>query len=252
MTLGQTIKVLLADDHVLIRQGMRRILEFEPDIEVVGEAGDGQQAIELIDSLSPDIILMDLRMPVMNGIDAVHLLKRKGLSHKVIALSFYEAMLGMAIDAGLGGYLLKDFHRGELVKAIRLVFGGEVALSHGLWSNPDEGPNILKRLRERFGNKPVQSPNEASGIVIITQPPAESGGLLRFLSRLARLPDAEILEMTPTPHAEILLRVSVLNEEEFRNHISTWPEVRYAWEDSVAERTGQRTQSYLRVLLEES
>lgn len=245
------IKVLLADDHVLVRQGMRRLLEFEPDIDIVGEAGDGQEAIELIDSLSPDIILMDLRMPVMSGIDAVHLLKRKGLSHKVIALSFYEPMLGMAIDAGVGGYMLKDFNRTELVKAIHLVYGGEIALSHDLWSNPDERPYILKRLRERFDNKQVEYAEEAVGVVIVIQQPGNSRPLLKFLSRLARQTKTEILEMTSTPHDEIRLLVSVQDEEELRNQISTWQEVSHAWEDGVVGGNGERSKSYLRVVLVE-
>lgn len=124
-------RILLADDHAMVRQGLRSMLEKEPDMEVVGEAEDGQKALELVRELLPDIVVMDIEMPNLNGIDATRQIVRELRGVKVIALSMYSD--GLIVDnmlkAGASGYVLKDYAVEELVRAIRIVKAGDSYLS---------------------------------------------------------------------------------------------------------------------------
>ncbi len=146
--MDQPIKVLLVDDHDLAREGLRRVLDMEPDMQVVGEATDGEEVVDKVQCLLPDVILMDIKMPSINGIEATRLLKGSGLSVKVIVLSFIDEYLPQAIEAGAEGYLTKDVKRDELVGAIRRVHKGELVLGGSLMSNPKVGENIVKRLQQ--------------------------------------------------------------------------------------------------------
>ncbi|MBB6215641.1 DNA-binding NarL/FixJ family response regulator [Anaerosolibacter carboniphilus] len=121
------IKVLIADDHSLMRQGLRQILELEEDIEVVDVAIDGEDAIKKSQQLKPHVILMDINMPKMNGIQALRRLKDMGLDSRVIMLTIHEdkEYLFETINIGASGYVLKDAESASLVKAIRDVHGGE-------------------------------------------------------------------------------------------------------------------------------
>ena len=123
----QAIKVLLVDDHPMARGGLHRFLDIEPDINLVGEAANGEEAMEKVVELSPDVILMDVRMPTMNGLEATRLLKDRG--RKVIVMSFIDEYLDQAIEAGAYGYLTKDVDGDELVDAIRRVHRGEMVLA---------------------------------------------------------------------------------------------------------------------------
>ena len=145
---GQAIRVLLVDDHPLARGGLHRLLDMEPDIDLVGEATNGEEALSKVQSLSPDVILMDIRMPNMNGLEATRLLKGRGLGGKVIVLSFIDEYLAQAIEAGASGYLTKDVDGDELVDAIRRVHRGELVLGRGLMSNPKVGEDMVKRFQE--------------------------------------------------------------------------------------------------------
>ncbi len=130
------IRVLLADDHELARQGLRRVLELEQDLEVVGEASSAEEALELVASLSPDIVLMDIKMPTSNGLEATREIKKRGLVGEVIILSMYDEYLTQAIEAGAGGYLVKDVRREELVNTIRRVHKGEMGWLLKAYSPP--------------------------------------------------------------------------------------------------------------------
>ncbi len=119
-----TIRILLIDDHQVVREGMRRMLELEADLEVVGEAADAKEALTQVDLLSPEIILMDIKMPGMDGIELTRQLTEKQPSCNVLMLTLYDEYLAQAIAAGAVGYLLKDIKREELVRAIRAVHEG--------------------------------------------------------------------------------------------------------------------------------
>jgi NarL family two-component system response regulator YdfI len=136
--MSNTIRILVADDHLIIRQGLRLILETEPDFELIGEAADGAEAVRLCAELDPDVVLMDLRMPGMDGLTAIeHLRVEKPRIAVVILTTFNEDELMMrGLRAGAKGYLLKDTDRETLFNSIRAAARGETLLK----------PEILSRM----------------------------------------------------------------------------------------------------------
>ncbi len=127
-----TIRILLIDDHQVVREGLRRMLELEEDIEVVGEVADSKEALTQVELLSPEVILMDIKMPGMDGIELTRQLKEKQPSCNVLMLTLYDEYLAQAIEAGAVGYLLKDIKREELIRAIRAVHEGRSPLDLSL------------------------------------------------------------------------------------------------------------------------
>jgi DNA-binding NarL/FixJ family response regulator len=136
------IRVLVADDQTVVRGGLRMILDSQEGIEVVAEAADGQEALRLVASLDPDVVLMDIRMPVLDGIEATRRLTDAGARARVLVLTTYgldEHVYG-ALKAGAAGFLLKTDSPQRLVEAVRVVAGGEALLA----------PEITRRLIARF------------------------------------------------------------------------------------------------------
>lgn len=127
---GHPIRVLLAEDHDIVREGTRQLLERAGDLSVVGEAGDGEEAVRLAEILRPDVVVMDVRMPRMGGIDATRLLKARHPKIRVLILSAYEndEYVLPLLEAGADGYLLKTAKGVELAQAIRNVHAGRTAL----------------------------------------------------------------------------------------------------------------------------
>lgn len=121
------INVLLADDHSMIREGLKQLLELDGDIRVVGEAGNGEVCLRLIDSLHPDVVLLDINMPELNGLEVLERLRNKGSKQKVLILTIHNEVeyLMRAIEIGVSGYLLKDSESSVLKKAIFAVYNGE-------------------------------------------------------------------------------------------------------------------------------
>jgi DNA-binding NarL/FixJ family response regulator len=141
------ISVLIVDDQELVREGLRMLLEAEPDLAVAGEAGDGEQALTQARLLDPDVILMDVRMPGMNGIEATTRLVRAGSRARVLMLTTFDLdeYVYHALKAGASGFLLKDASREQLTGAVRAVASGETLLA----------PAITQRLIEDFCNGPA-------------------------------------------------------------------------------------------------
>ncbi len=139
-----TIRVLLADDHPVVRSGLAGMLALEPDLEVVGEAADGAQAVALVAELVPDIVLMDLRMPVLDGAAATALITGERPGVRVLVLTTYETDTDIlrAVEAGATGYLLKDTPRDQLVAGVRAAARGESALS------PSVARRLVQQLRD--------------------------------------------------------------------------------------------------------
>lgn len=121
------IRIVIADDHALLRQGIKNVLSLEPDFDVIGEAADGAEAIYKVDNLKPDILLLDVNMPRLNGLEVTKQLKQASAPVKVIILTMHddESYVLEVIKSGAVGYLLKDIEPGMLVKAIRIVFAGQ-------------------------------------------------------------------------------------------------------------------------------
>lgn len=125
------IRLLIVDDHPIVRDGIRGMFANDPGFEVLAEAGDGTQAVELARALNPDVILMDLRMPKTDGVTAIKELVRLGVSARVLVLTTYDTDKDVlpAIEAGATGYLLKDTQRDDLIRAVRTAARGEAVLS---------------------------------------------------------------------------------------------------------------------------
>ncbi len=139
------IRVLIADDHAVVRQGLRTFLELQHDIEVVGEAADGEQALDAAAELEPDVVLMDLVMPKLDGVAAIERLRERVPATRVLVLTSFldEDKMLPAVRAGAAGYLLKDVAPAELVRAIRTVDGGDSQL------HPAVAARVLRELSER-------------------------------------------------------------------------------------------------------
>lgn len=129
-----TCRIVLADDHQLMRAGLRSLLAKERDLEIVAEASDGCQAVELVTQHAPDLAIMDIGMPNLNGIEATRQIRASVPRTKVIALSMHASaqFVGRMLEAGASGYVLKDSAYEELLQAVRTVFAGQVYLSRGI------------------------------------------------------------------------------------------------------------------------
>ncbi|MEH2354716.1 response regulator transcription factor [Nostoc sp.] len=138
------IKVLLVDDQSLIRQGLRALLELEPDLEIVGEAENGEQAINFVAEFQPDVILLDIRMPIMDGVAATKEIQKRFAKTKILVLTTFDddEYVSAALKNGAMGYLLKDTPSEELAVAIRAVHKGYTQL----------GPGIVKKLLTQFSH----------------------------------------------------------------------------------------------------
>jgi DNA-binding NarL/FixJ family response regulator len=138
-----TIKLLIADDHPVVRDGLSGMFATDPDFEVVGEAGDGAEAVRLATELKPDVILMDLRMPGTDGMAAITELARRSVPVRVLVLTTYDtdSYVLPAIEAGATGYLLKDAPRAELLRAVRAAAEGQGVLS------PSVATRLMSRVR---------------------------------------------------------------------------------------------------------
>ena len=139
------IRVLIVDDHAVVREGLRTFLELQDGIEVVGEAADGEQALDRVAELRPDVVVMDLVMPKLDGVGAMRELQRLGHAPRVIVLTSFldDDRLMPAIEAGAAGYLLKNVEPAELARAVRAAHAGEALLD----------PRVAARLVERIAGR---------------------------------------------------------------------------------------------------
>ncbi|MBL0385883.1 response regulator transcription factor [Tumebacillus sp. ITR2] len=160
------IRVLLCDDHTILRDGLRNLLEGESDLHVVGEASDGQQAIDAVQELQPDVILMDINMPGMGGVEAVEKLTAEHPNIRILILTMYnhDEYLFRTIRAGAKGYLLKDSPVSEVVEAIRKVMSGGSVL------NPSLTDKLMASYREpRDESAEKLSPRELEVLTALVQ-----------------------------------------------------------------------------------
>lgn len=151
------IKIIIADDHVVVREGTRRILEQEEDLEVVGEAGDGEEAVDLVARLKPDVAIIDISMPKMDGIEATRRIKSLYPATIILILTAYDddQFIFSLLEAGAAGYLLKNIRSRELIDAVRAVHRGESVLY------PSIARKVLNRFVPAVGKPKKEEPSEA-------------------------------------------------------------------------------------------
>ncbi len=214
--MNKDIQILLVDDHQVVRDGLQHMLGQEGDMEVVGQSANGEEALSQLEKLSPNIVLMDIKMPGVNGIELTRQLLEKQSSCKVIMLTLYDEYLSEAMEAGAGGYLLKDIKRAELAQAIRQVHLGEVVISESITSRP----------QIEYEGKSGTMPEE---VQLVIPQPVDAAQLVRFVNRVEEMLQSHTLQMVgswkggtvitillpkPTPLADILNKLEEMSEVE--------------------------------------
>ena len=214
------MKVLLADDHRIVREGLKSLLESQPDLQVVAEASDGRQAVAMARDLSPDVVVMDVAMPQLNGIEATRQLSNDGGGMKIVALSMHSdrRFVSEALKAGASGYVLKDGAFDELITAIRAVTSDRVYLSPRVAGVVVE--DYVRRLPARGGN----GNGHANGAGTASHPGQEEHGAARRSAFDALTPrEREVLQLMAEGYAtkEVAhrLHVSVKTVETHRRQI---------------------------------
>jgi DNA-binding NarL/FixJ family response regulator len=202
------IRILLVDDHAMVRRGMRGFLELHDDLEVVGEAADGASAVEQAALLAPDIVVMDLLMPGVDGIEATARIRAANPAVEVVAITSFveEARVVAAIEAGAAGFLLKDAEADELAAAIRAAASGEVHL------DPAIAGIVARRMRTGGGSGAGARAGRAGGAgtrdgveTLTARERDVLGGVARGLSNRAIAEDLGITERTARTHVSNIL-----------------------------------------------
>ena len=167
-----SIRVVIADDQAMVRAGFRSLLNEEPDIDVVGEAADGEQAIAAVRRFSPDVVLMDIRMPNVDGLEATRRIVAEGLATRVLILTTFDIdeYVYEGLRAGASGFLLKDASPEQLIAAIHVLDEGEAVLA----------PSVTRRVVESFARLPARHEHRANALDRLT---ARERDVLRLLAR---------------------------------------------------------------------
>jgi DNA-binding NarL/FixJ family response regulator len=187
--------VLIADDQALVRGGFRMILEAKEDMDVVGEAGDGDEAVQLVERLEPDVVLMDVRMPGVDGIEATRRIVAAGSAARIVILTTYDVdeYVFSALRAGASGFLLKDVRPPDLTEAVRVVARGDALLA----------PGVTRRLLDRFAGVLPDGATRPSDLEELTEREVE---VLRFVA--LALSNAEIAKRLVLTEATVKTHVS--------------------------------------------
>jgi DNA-binding NarL/FixJ family response regulator len=222
-----SIKVLVADDQVLVRAGFRQLLEREADLDVVGEAADGLEAVELARRVHPDVVVMDIRMPNLDGLEATRRLRTGQPGPRVLVLTTFDLdeYVFEALRAGASGFLLKDAAPEELVSAVRLVAAGEALLA----------PSVTRRVIEEFARTTAPAPVNP-GLDELT---AREREVLLLVAR--GLSNAEIARELFLTQGTVKTHVAhILRKLDARDRVQA---VIVAYESGLVDRRGQRSSS---------
>ncbi|MDP3879542.1 MAG: response regulator transcription factor [Dehalococcoidales bacterium] len=205
------IRILVVDDHQVVREGLRRMLGQEEDIELVGQGANSEEALFQIEILSPDIVLMDIKMPGVDGIEITRQLTQQKYPCKVIMLTFYDEYINNAMEAGAKGYLLKDTKREELLQSIRRVYRGEVVVGQSVITNPRNGYEGGRGLmaEARLPERPVVGDTMLEEVLLVLPPPVDAGQLMRFASEVEEALDSRVLQVVGSWHEGTALTISL-------------------------------------------
>lgn len=201
------IRILLADDHVIFREGVKRVIEMEQDLEVVAEAGNGEEAVQLVEVHQPDVVLMDINMPYMNGAEATEEIVRKSPATRVIILSIHddESYVYKTLQSGADGYLLKDMDVESLAQAIRVVHEGGAYIH----------PTITGKLVDEFRRMKLDQ-DKKTGSTSVTA--AE----YRLPYHLLTKREAEVLQLMAEGKSNKMLGEALfISEKTVKNHVSS-------------------------------
>ncbi|EGL82054.1 two component transcriptional regulator, LuxR family [Caldalkalibacillus thermarum TA2.A1] len=224
MTSENKISILIIDDHTMFREGVKRVIEMNPDFEVVGQAGDGEEAMRLVQELKPDVILMDINMPKMNGVEATEEILRHSPDSKIIILSIHEdeSYVFRTLQAGAKGYLLKEMDIDALSEAIRIVHEG------GAYIHPRVTGKLVEEFRRLKKQNGQETAKEESFIRV--NEPSE----LRRVTDPSKLRDEyEILQLLTKREYEVLQLMAqgksnkaigeelFISEKTVKNHVSS-------------------------------
>ena len=191
-------RVLLCDDQELVRAGFRLILDLEDDLEVVGEAEDGRECLRMVATLAPDVVLMDIRMPRMDGVEATRQLVRAGSPTRVLVLTTFDLdeYVYDAMRAGASGFLLKDVPREQLVFALRMVARGDAVVA----------PKVTRRLVEHYVGSPAPTTGVPEALAALSERELDVFGLLASGRSNAEIADTLVLgEATIKTHVGNIL-----------------------------------------------
>lgn len=194
--MGKDIRILLVDDHQVVRDGLRNMLAEEADIEVIGQSAGGEDALVQIATHSPNIILMDIKMPRMDGIQLAHLVNQRKPDCGIIMLTLYDEYLPQAMGAGARGYLLKDISRDELIQAIRQVHRGEVVISKDIATKlpanhvPKDGGH-----EDNLSLQPDNPDTMLEEVQLVIPPLVDASQVIRFTTQVEERLQTRILQI---------------------------------------------------------
>jgi DNA-binding NarL/FixJ family response regulator len=216
------IKVVIVDDQALIREGFRTILELDREIVVVGEAADGGAALDVVERTRPDVVLMDVRMSGISGLEATQRLMRRPMAPKVLVLTTYDAdeYVLEALQAGASGFLLKDLRKGQLVRAVHQAAAGDLVID----------PAITKRLIDRFANQSRSRTEARAAMNLLTEREIE---VLKLVAK--GLTNAELATQLLVSESTVKTHVArILDKLELRDRVQA---VILAYETGLVDGT---------------
>lgn len=227
------IQILLVDDHQVVRDGLQRMLEQQEDIQVIGDCSCAEDALFLAEIVSPDVILTDIKMPGVDGIELTRQLKQKYPSCNVIMLTLYDQYLSQAMEAGAKGYLLKDIKCEELAEAIRQVYQGQVVTSE----------SVKSKTQIDYEDQHDKKAEEGSGTMIeeiqlVLPPPVEANQLMRLSGRVEEALQSRVQRMIGAWQEGTVMTIVLNRVRELADILNTFknmPEVQEVGEEPLSD-----------------
>ncbi len=227
-TAKKNIRVLLVDDHQVVRDGLQHMLEQEEDLEVIGQGADSEETFRQVETLRPDVILMDIKMPGIDGIELTRQVKRKFPACNIIMLTLFDQYFSQAMEAGASGYLLKDIKSKELANAIRQVSQGHIVTSTSMRQKDRFLPEA-----ERIDIE-AKNPDAVEELQMIVPPPVEANQLMRLSGRIETSLQSRVLQVIGSWEEGTIMTISLdkkSNLPDVLEILKSIPEVRRASEE---------------------